>query len=180
MLLKTCLRLAVFLCTLTAALLVTRFFLVPPRAVEVTVQTPAPPPVAVVAPVQFDYRVLVVAFERDGGRLDTRLTVTRATHTPTPASLWVWTYFFTPDSDQVWATPPVEVRAPFAQGDIATLGVGAPCPTCMPVDMNKDTNYYARVYVSTVPPPPGYERGAHIDLDIRTATPVVVSHMQRR
>ncbi len=177
MIFKSFLRLAVFLCTLTFALLVARVLLAPPL-VEVEVQPLAPRPVAATAPASVDYKVQVVAFERDGGRLDTRLSVARVPGRPAPASIWVWTYFFAPQSALVWTTTPVEVRAPFAQGDRATLVVSAPCSTCRPVDMTKDTNYYARVFVSTEPLPADYERNTRFDLSIKSATPVVVSHVQ--
>lgn len=176
MILKTFLRLAVFLCTLTFALLVARVLLAPP-GVEVAVQ-PFAPPVVASAPPPVDYKVQLVAFERDGGRLDTRLSVARVPGRPAPARIWVWTYFFAPQSALVWTTTPVEVPAPFAQGDRAMLMVSAPCSTCRPVDMTKDTNYYARVFVSTEPPPADYERNTRFDLSIKSATPVVVSHMQ--
>ena len=171
MLSKTCLRLAVFLCTLTLALLVTRFFLAPPH-VAVTMR-PAPP-VGAAAPARLDYKVLLVTMERRG-KSYTSLNVVRDPHTPAPARLRVWTYFFTAHGDRIFAADAVEVPAPFAQADQALLTVAAPCRACGP-----DENLYARVHVAPISPAGDYERPEKLDLDIRTATPVVVAHGQKR
>src|SRR5205085_6858217 len=91
---KLCLRLAVFLCTLTIALFVTRLFLIPPR-VEVKVAAPAPtvndttsPSLVVVAP-------QVVMVTNRNGKVYARLTVERMPDQPArpmPEHLWVWAY----------------------------------------------------------------------------------------
>ncbi|MFL6209439.1 MAG: hypothetical protein ACJ74W_11350 [Pyrinomonadaceae bacterium] len=91
---KLCLRLAVFLCTLTIALFVTRFFLIPPR-VEVRVAAPAPPPnvVAMAAHAKVKFKVQQVVLNDAHGEAHVQISVEPDPNAPAPEgllfSLWL-------------------------------------------------------------------------------------------
>jgi hypothetical protein len=180
---KLCLRVAVFLCTLTAALFVTRFFLIPPR-VEVKVGVPNPPPATVSG--QFTPEILAHAqlIELDRAELKTRMKLTVA---PTvnfnsrPDRLWVWIYFFSPDAPGlVLASEAVEVRAPFAQSPYPTVNLTVPCKWCAEETGTVPRNFYARVNVSTESANDAILSKDKMNFDISNATPVVIEHEQKR
>src|SRR5205085_8313372 len=85
---KLCLRLAVFLCTLTVALFVTRLFLIPPR-VEVRVAAPALPSAVVAAsePAKVNFKVLQVVSDFTHKKTYVQLLVERDPHAPAPEYL---------------------------------------------------------------------------------------------
>ena len=179
---KLCLRLAVFLCTLTIALCVTRLFLIPPR-VEVRVAAPAPPPAVVAtfnpAKVNFKVQQVVLDFrDRVHTKLYTQLTVEHAPLTPVPARLWVSTHLYPPTPEGIdmlqqcmmseFAT--VEVQEPFAHSDHAMLNVVGNYHGC-----GTSQSYYALVTVSTKPPTAN--QSPLIDpMNIGSATPVVIEY----
>jgi hypothetical protein len=175
---KLCLRLAVFLCTLTVALCFTRLFSIPPR-VEFKVAAPALLPALSVPQVSFYPQQIV--FDRAHGKLYTQLTVEHDPSTPVPERLWVWTYLFSLDGKicRLPAHEPVEVRQPFAQGDRTTLNVVTMCDICGDEETTP-RSYYAWVNITT-----GSAADARLTIDPtssdpRSATPVVVEHEQKR
>lgn len=185
---KICIRLAVFLCTLTIAFLVARPFLVPPRG-AVRVTTPAAPTLTAPLdlPTRNDGRAQLPAFvldaqlielDRAARRAHVRLAVERvAADAAVPASIWVWTYFFSPDAPgQVWAGDPVEVRAPFARGDRVTLNVTSACAWCADETSALPRNFYARTSVSFQSAAAARLPFERLDFDIKLAKPVMVSH----
>ncbi len=182
---KLCLRLAVFLCTLTVSLFVTHPFLIPAR-VEVRAVADAPPTavVAVSEPAKVNFKVQQVVLDRAHKKIYAQLTVERDPHATAPEHLWVAARLDTPpnaspDKDQHWYFPFKDVPQPFAQGDRAMLTVVFPYPSGTdPAEFGN--NLYAQVGVS---PLMKYDDGetslhaaAYYNLDISPAVPVVVEH----
>jgi len=186
---KLCLRLAVFLCTLTIALFVTRLFLIPPR-VEVRVAAPALPPAVDVAPepMKVNFKVQQVVLDRAHAKTYVQLIVERDPYAPVPEYLWVSVWLFTPPSTpsnkrRYWYLPFEDVPQPFARGDRATVTVVFLSPSGSdPAELAN--NLYAQVCVS---PFRAYNDGetslnsfSYYNTDSSPAIPVVVEHKQKR
>lgn len=118
--------------------------------------------------------VSLVTLDRESGRIYVRLNLLSYRHPSAPESLWVRTYFFTPENSarRVWASTPVELERPFAAGRGAGVTVAAPCHWCADKDAPL-SGYFARVQLyadgGQTPLPSGEEF-----FDITTAAPVVV------
>jgi hypothetical protein len=175
---KLCLRLAVFLCTLTIALFVTRFFLIPPR-VEVRVAAPTQLPALSIP--QLSFMTQQIVFDQTHGKLYTQLTVEHDPASPIPERLWVWTYLFSLDGTicRRPAHAPVEVRQPFAHGDLATLNVATINDVCGD-EKEIQRSYYAWVNISTESADDARLSIDPTSSDPRSATPVLIEHEQKR
>ncbi len=175
---KLCLRLAVFFCTLTIALFVPRFFLIPPR-VEVTVVAPNPPAtVSDKFAAEFYADTQLIELDRATLKARVKLTVMPLVKPHSdPDQFWVWVYFFSPDAPgQVLASEPVEVRAPFAQSPHPTFNLTLPCKWCAAESSTLPRNFYARINVSTESANDAILSNDQMNFDISKATPVVVRH----
>ncbi|PYS93415.1 MAG: hypothetical protein DMF64_05215 [Acidobacteria bacterium] len=173
---KLCLRLAVFLCTLTIALFVTRLFLIPPR-VEVRVAAPTLPPAPVVkpTPAQVNFKVQQVVLDRAHKKTYVQLIVERNPQAPTPDHLWVALTLYTQNKSDVWFYGWEYVPQPFAQGDRATQTVVFSRSYTYVAD-----NYYAQVSVTTQNGEDDNPLKRFNDSFISTAAPVIVEHEQKR
>jgi hypothetical protein len=181
---KLCLRLAVFLCTLTIALCITRLFLIRPH-IELRETAPAPLSPVVVAPesVKVKFKVQQVVLDCAHSKTYVQLIVERDPQAPAPEHLWVAVQFDTPSNkEKHWYLPFEDVPQPFAQGDHATLTVVFPYPSGVdPVAITD--NLYAQVGVSPFRKYgneefyiPAY---SYYNLDISTPLPVVIEHDQK-
>lgn len=180
---KISMRLAVFLCTLTVALFITRLCLIPLRG-EVKVLAPKPPP-AVVSDnfaAEFQARTQLIELDRAELKAHIKLIVVPLVNPNSrPDRLWVWVYFFSPDAPgQVLAGEPVEVRDPFAESPHPTINLTLPCKWCAAESSTLPRNFYARVHVSTESANDAILAKEQMNFDIANATPVVVKHVQKR
>jgi hypothetical protein len=180
---KTGIRLAVFLCTLTIALIITRLFLIPPRG-EMKAVAPNPP-ASIVSDnfaAEFHAHAQLIELDRAGLRARLKLTVAPLVNPNSrPDRLWVWIYFFSPDAPGlVLASETVEVRAPFAQSPHPTIDLTVPCKWCADETGTVPRNFYARVNVSTESANDAILSKDQMNFDISNATPVVVEHGQKR
>jgi hypothetical protein len=180
---KISIRLAVFLCTLTVALFVTRLFLIPPR-VEVKGSAPNPPSAIVSDKFAAEFLARTQLIELDRAELKAHLKLIIAPlvkPNSQPDRLWVWVYFFSPDvPGLVLTSEPVEVRAPFAQSPHPTFDLTIPCKWCAGETSTVPRNFYARVNVSTESVNGAILSKAQMNFDISSATPVVVEHWHKR
>ena len=119
---KLCLRLAVFLCTLTIALFVTRPFLIP-HCGEVNVVAPAPPPAVVSAfnSAKVNFKVQQVVLDREHAKLYTQLTLEHDPLTPVPARLWISTHLFSSEPEEI------NMMTPCMAHESATVSAAAIC-----------------------------------------------------
>ncbi|HEX8069600.1 MAG TPA: hypothetical protein VF546_06595 [Pyrinomonadaceae bacterium] len=172
--LKLIARPLIFLVTLTAALLCVRLLTTRPA----DTQPPAPPVVTAAPPGVLANQAVQVVFDAVRGRTYTQVTVERDPRAPAPERLYVFTHLYTSTGPEymLWGGPPLSVRRPFAHGDRVTLTAEGPCDWCAEAVAARG-NLYARVLVSTESDPPAERLG---DLDIKTATPVVVEHAPKR
>ena len=91
-----------------------------------------------------------------------------------PEKIWVWTYFFTEDSNgEIWSGKPVEINKPFAKDNLVSIEVKSSN------DWYSKTlgqsNFYARVNVSAVSIEKALLSAEKINTDIRGATPVLLA-----
>lgn len=163
-----------FVVALASAIALTRFAVM-------RVTQPVAPPVAATftaAPVNFVVQQSIIDFKQRTTYTTLRLERNRNS----PAKVWVWTHYFSPDKAGVnWSAAPVAVNAPFAESDRRAVTVTGECPRalCDRVPQDK-TAYYARVFVTDVPPEyfqPAFSTG---DFDITTATPVLLQGIDAR
>jgi hypothetical protein len=180
---KFSIRLAVFFCTLTVALCITRLCLVPPR-VEVKVLAPNPPPAIVSDKFAAEFLARTQLIELDRAELKAHiklLVVPLVKPNSQPDRLWVWVYFFSPDlPGQVLASEPIEVRDPFAQSPHPTISLTIPCKWYADESSTLPRNFYARVNVSTESANAAILAKEQMNFDISNATPVVVEHERER
>lgn len=129
------------------------------------------------APVVFKPQSITLDFET--GKSRTTLALERDASRPAPESVWVWTYFFTPDGERAYcAGEPVEVRQPFATGDRATITVTASAADCRAPSPALYA-MYARVNVSTESAFAARLSERQISYDTASATPVVLQNARR-
>lgn len=190
-LLKKLAGVGVFIGALAAAVAVTKFYTryaaAPPPAEIVHRQTAPVAPAAAASDVDatmlVDVTTRLVTLDFDGCKSYTTLIVERDRRRPAPESLWVWTYFFTPDAStgqKMWAADPVEIRRPFAAGgDSVTINADNTCSWCDD-PRAPQSGYYARVRVSTVSKEAARLRDEEMSDDITTATPVIVQAASKK
>ena len=159
-----------FVVALASAIALTRF-----AVTRVTQHNNVAPPVTATltsASFAFVVQQSVVDFKQRTTYTTLRLERNRNS----PAQVWVWTHYFSPDKQGVnWAAPPVAVNAPFADADRRTVTVTGECPRAMCDRVPQDkTAYYARVFVTDVPPEYFQPAFTMRDFDITTATPVLL------
>jgi hypothetical protein len=170
---KLCLRLAVFLCTLTIAVIVTRPFLPRPHT-ELPLAPPAPPP-AVDTAAKVNFKVLQVVSDFTHRKTYVQLEVERDPHAPAPEFLSVSLALSIGEGCGVQ-----DVHRPFAQGDRATHTAVFSCPYqgSEPVD-----NMYARVAAWTETEVNNdfmyHQFHGFKDADTLIDIPVVVEHKQK-
>lgn len=173
---KTLLGVLTFLVTFSTTTFLSQLifdrFVSPPSATRHT-----PPPFNISKDLNAD--ITLVALDREHKRSYTRLTLSLDYPRPLSERFWVRTYFFTPDdpSHRTWASAPVEIQQPFANGNYPIITVAAPCDWLSDNDAPQ-SGYFARVQFFTgngeTPLPSGEQF-----FDITTATPVVVEHEPR-
>lgn len=180
---KLCLRLVIFLCTLTVALFVTRLFLIPPR-VEVRVAVPAPPPAVDVAPesAKVNFKVQQVVLDRARGEALVQLSVEQDPHAPAPRHLLFGMWLDTssnasPDKFGQLGCGIAGVPQSPLQGERATLTAVFHCGAS-PDELTN--NYYAHI----VPVQPtnnnSLRRYTYAESDVSPAIPVVIEHGLKR
>ncbi len=175
---------AAFLVGLVVAIAVTKFYTPspspppPPQPPPVAYDVPPPPPPAPSVPVQmeeppFSYKTQLITLDFSGRKTHTRLALEASPTRSAPERVWVWTYFFVPGEQKIWAGDPVEVKRPFAGGKRASIVVDADCSWC--IDPRAPSGgYYARVHVSTESAQAARSPSEEINYSITTAVPVVV------
>lgn len=90
-----------------------------------------------------------------------------------PDKIWVWTYFFTEDSNgNSWSVKPVEINKPFAKSNVASIEVKA--SNDWYDDLHGQGNFYARVNVSTISADDALLPSEKINTDIHGATSVLI------
>ncbi len=123
-----------------------------------------------------------VSFKPQYARLDlaaekgyVTLALERDPARPAPASLWVWAYFFSPDTPgRYCAGDPVEVRQPFASAAArAEVKVELPVRGC-PAQRSPSSTYYTRVNLSAESAFAARLTEQRITYDVSQASPVVV------
>lgn len=127
-----------------------------------------------------------VSFKTQYARLDlaagkgyVTLALERDPARPAPASLWVWAYFFSPDTPgRYCAGDPVEVRPPFAAAARAEVKVELPVRGC-PAPRSPSSTYYARINVSAESAFAARLTEQRISYDVSQASPVVVEGTQK-
>jgi hypothetical protein len=126
------------------------------------------------AAVSFKVRNAVLDF--DTGKSHLTLDLEHDPARPAPEKLWVWAFFFSPDSGGGYAvceSGPVEVSQPFANGGRVTTATTAPAEGCARPG-TPTTNYYVRVNVSAESAFAARLSERRISYDINSAAPVVV------
>jgi hypothetical protein len=125
------------------------------------------------APVSFKVQLATLDLAAGKGRLT--LALERDPARPAPSSVWVWAYFFTPDTtvNHYCAGDPVEVRQPFASGSgRAEVKVEFSVRDC--IASRKPLNYYTRANVSAESAFAARLTEERIGYDVSQASPVVV------
>lgn len=123
-----------------------------------------------------------VSFKTQYARLDlaagkgyVTLALERDPARTAPASLWVWAYFFSPDTPgRYCAGDPVEVRQPFASAAArAEVKVELPVRGC-PAQRSPSSTYYTRINLSAESAFAARLTEQRITYDVSQASPVVV------
>jgi len=139
--------------------------------------TTAPPPGSYQekgANVPVTFKPQLITLDLAGRKGHVSLVLERDPSRPAPASVWVWAYFFSPDSPgRYCAGEPVEVRQPFAEGARASVKVEIPVPDC-PAPRTPSSTYYARVNASAESAFAARLSEQRISYDISQAAPVVL------
>ena len=149
---KLCLRLAVFLCTLTIALFVTRLFLIPPR-VEVRVATPA----------KVNFKVQQVVLDPANGEAHVQLSIEQDPNAPVPLfGMWL-------TSSKLGGGCGDAVPQPLPQSDtlIAVFHCGI-----YPDELTN--SFYA--HIVPMQPTDSLNHFTYSESDVSPAIPVVVEH----
>jgi hypothetical protein len=125
------------------------------------------------APVSFKVQLASLDPATGKGRL--ALALERDPARPSPASVWVWAYFFSPDAPgRYCAGDPVEVRQPFASTPArAEVKVELTAKDC-PAPKSPSSTYYTRVNVSTESAFAARLAESRISYDVSQASPVVL------
>jgi hypothetical protein len=180
---KLCLRLAVFLCTLTIALFVTRFFLIPPR-VEVRVAAPATPPAVVAAPepAKIKFKVQQVVLDRAHATAYAQLIIESDPHAPAPGdllfSMWLTSPLNTPpDKFEHVGCGMSSTPQPLSQGARATMTLIFHCGAATGELTN---NYYAHIVPTYADDSDMLQHFKDDESNVSPAIPVVVEHEQKR
>ena len=125
------------------------------------------------APVSF--KVHYVRLNPAAKKGSVALTLEHDPARPAPASVWVWVYFFSPDSPgRYCAAEPMEVRRPTLSNphrDNVTLQL---LPLDCPAPKSPSSTYYARVNVSTESAFAARLTEQRISYDITQASPVLL------
>jgi hypothetical protein len=104
----------------------------------------------------------------------TRLKIKWNGNGPAPEKIWVWTYFFAEDSKgKIWASEPIEINNPFADGN--TANIVAKASNGWYSKASTKLNFYARVNVSTVSSEDARFRPERASTDIRGASSVLIA-----
>ncbi|MDT7808380.1 MAG: hypothetical protein QOJ70_2193 [Acidobacteriota bacterium] len=146
----------------------------PPVQTGLPAATPAHDPGAQAnAPVTL--KPQLVTLDLAGRKAHVALTLERDPARPSPATVWVWAYFFSTDAPgRYCAGEPVEVRQPFASGNgRSSITVDLPVKDC-PAPRAPSSTYYARVNVSSESAFAARLTEQRISYDITQASPVVV------
>ncbi|HVF48693.1 MAG TPA: hypothetical protein VNA19_01320 [Pyrinomonadaceae bacterium] len=191
-LLKKLAGVAAFIVALGAAILVTKYYGPHPPASPPA--PPAPPTASVPQPPAapparetteeangLSYKASLVSVDFAAKKTYTTLVLEREPGQRAPERVWVWTYFFVPGSasSESWSGEPVEIKEPFAGGKSrVTLTAESPCDWCDSGGVSKE-GLYARVKVSNVSRELARVPQENVDLEITTATPVVIQHGKR-
>jgi len=183
-----------FAVALVGAILLTQYYsrryAPPPPPPPPPPAAPAPPPtglgVVKIPPQSGSYTDArgnaPVSFKTQYARLDlaagkgyVTLVLERDPARPAPASLWVWAYFFSPDTPgRYCAGDPVEVRQPFAAAaGRAEVKVELPVRGC-PAPRSASSTYYTRVNLSAESAFAARLTEQRISYDVSQASPVVV------
>ncbi|MDT5061944.1 MAG: hypothetical protein QOH63_2403 [Acidobacteriota bacterium] len=183
--------LAIFSVILGSAIFINAYLTNPVAIVSPARIKVSPTQISTGEPQPISYSISQVTLDFINKKSYTELHIKRMPDQPVPETLWVTTYFFSPEyPGRVW-TSKTEIRHPFSQGDQTDLAVAALCGLCIasnitPLYQAPDstepvlshpptkTGYFARVYVSTDYADNPYPAGVQFDRDIETATPVVV------
>ena len=130
------------------------------------------------APVSFKVQLAGLDLAAGKGRLT--LALERDPARPAPATVWVWAYFFSPDTPgRYCAGAPVEVRQPYAStSGRAEVKVELPVKGC-PAPRTPSSSYYTRVNVSTESAFAARLTEQRISYDITQASSVVVEGKQK-
>jgi hypothetical protein len=145
------------------------------------------PPVTVTSPAQdgidspdIGYSVQLVSLDFINRKSYATLTLRRdADDATAPGRLWVYTSFYVPELPyKSWSSTPVEIREPFAGGDVAKLTVTGTCAPCADATAPR-AGYYARVGVSTVSGEDAIRRAEQMKTDIKNPFPVLVQVEQQ-
>lgn len=154
---------------------------------------PAPPPVkpVIVAPNTPDaappsantavtFKTQLITLDFAGRKAHVALDLEHDAARPAPEKVWVWAYFFTPEtSGRYCAGEPVEVSRPFASGNRATVNVELKVADCA-APRNASSKYYARVNVSTESAFAARLTEQRISYDITQASPVAIEDAQTK
>lgn len=126
------------------------------------------------APVSFKVQLASLDLAAGKGRLT--LALERDPARPAPAGVWVWAYFFSPDTPgRYCAGEPVEVRQPFASAGRAEVKVEMAVRGC-PAPRTPSSTYYARINVSGESAFAARLTEQRISYDVSQASPVVVEN----
>lgn len=180
--------LLVFAVALAGAIFITRYY---------SSRKPAPPPHPPVAPVVIAPNTpdaapaaganVPVTFKTQLATLDfasrkahIALNLERDPARAAPEKVWVWAYFFTPESGgRYCAGEPVEVSRPFAVGNHAPVNVEIKVADC-PAPRTPSSTYYARVNVSSESAFAARLGEQRISYDITQASPVTIEGAQTK
>ncbi|HEY0080573.1 MAG TPA: hypothetical protein VGB73_18355 [Pyrinomonadaceae bacterium] len=179
---------AAFLVGLAVAIAVTKFYAPspsppPPQPPQPPVVADVPPPTPP-APVQmeeppFSYKAQLVTLDFASAKTHTRLALEASPTGSAPERIWVWTYFFVPGEQKIWAGEPVEIKRPFAGGSRASIVASADCNWCGDARA-PEAGYYARIHVSSESAQAARPASEEINYSIKTAVPVVVEGKRQR
>ena len=178
-----CIRLAVFLCTLTVALFVTRFLLVPPH-VEVRVAAPAPPLAVSVAPepAKVSFKVQQVVLDLVHAKAYAQLIIESDPHAPAPGdllfSMWLKTPLNTPpDKFEHVGCGISSTPQPLSQGTRATMTLMFHCGAATG---ELTHNYYAYIVPTYADGSDMFQHFKYDESNVSPAIPVVIEHEQKR
>lgn len=175
--------LSAFVAALAAAIAVTQYYSKPktpaPRPVPPSVMT-TPSTTAGLDASVVTFKTQLVTLDLAAKKAHVTLTLERAPTGAAPQSVWVWAYFFTPDSPTRYcAGDPVEVKQPFASGGHASVTVDATVGDC-PAPRTPSSTYYARANVSAESAFAARLAESRINYDITQASPVTLEGAQAK
>jgi hypothetical protein len=147
----------------------------PPPPIATTPPPPATAPDAATgASVPVTFKTQLVTLDFAARKAHVTLNLERDPARAAPEKVWVWAYFFMPESDQRYcAGEPVEVSRPFATSNRAPVNVEIKVADC-PAPRNASSTYYARVNVSSESAFAARLSEQRISYDITQASPVTV------